>query len=262
MAAADDELDGRVAIVTGSSSYIGHAIGERLHQVGASVVMGDVAPSDPPTSNGILELVADITVDSDLDRLVSTAVEEFGCIDVLVNGAAIFLDDGIATSRSDWHRALDVNLVASAVLMDKVVPHMVGRGGGSIINIASISGKQSQPDRLVYPVTKTAVMGLTRNGAQLLAGAGIRVNSVSPGWTWSRALSERYGTRERADELAAEFQPLGRMADPEEIADAVVFLASDRASFITGADLAVDGGYAALGPEALGQAFVKFPTVG
>ncbi len=127
--------------------------------------------------------------------------------------------------------------------------------------IASVSAKHSQPDRLVYPVTKSALLGVTRNSAQLLAGRSIRVNSVSPGWTWSRNIERRYGTRERADSVAAEFQALGRLANPDEIADAVLYLLSDRASFVTGADLAVDGGYSAMSPEALGQAFEKIPVI-
>lgn len=260
------DLDGRVAIVTGSASLIGTAIAAQLIQDGARVVMADVdtehgAPAAAGLGKAARFVRTDLTDDVSLDTLVGTAIEEFGGIDILVNGAAVFDEQRLDTTRADWHRSLDINLVASAVLMGKVVPHMRERGGGSIINIASISGKQSQPDRVVYPVTKAAVLGLTRNAGQLLAGDGIRVNTVSPGWTWSRSLAGRYGTRKRGDELAAEFQPLGRLADPEEIAEAVVFLAGDRSSFITGADLAVDGGYAAVGPEALGQPFEKIPTV-
>ena len=259
------DLDGKVAIVTGSASLIGTAIAARLIQDGARVAMADVDTEHGATAAAGLGEAArfvetDLTDDASLDSLVDTAIREFSGIDILVNGAAVFDEQQLDTTRADWHRSLDINLVASALLMGKVVPRMRERGGGSIINIASISGKRSQPARVVYPVTKAAVLGLTRNAGQLLAGDGIRVNAVSPGWTWSRSLAGRYGSRERGDELAAEFQPLGRMADPEEIAEAVAFLASDRSSFITGTDLAVDGGYAALGPEALGQPFDKFPT--
>jgi NAD(P)-dependent dehydrogenase (short-subunit alcohol dehydrogenase family) len=113
----------------------------------------------------------------------------------------------------------------------------------------------------VYPTTKSALLGLTRNLAQELAPDRIRVNHISLGWTWSRNIERRYGSRERADKFAAEFQALGRMADPEEVGEPVVFLCSDRSSFVTGAAIAVDGGYMALGPEALGQAFDKVPVI-
>jgi len=258
------ELDGRVAVVTGAASYIGAAIAGRLVGAGAMVVLGDV---DAALGRGITQplgdaarfVEVDVTSDDDLDSLVDTAVAEFGGIDIAIAAAAIFDDAQLETTRDQWRHSFDVNVIGAAMLIEKAVPHIERRGGGAVVIVASVSAKQSQPDRIVYPVTKTALLGLTRNASQLLAGRSIRVNAVSPGWTWSRRIEQRYGSRQRADAVAAEFQALGRLADPEEIADAVAYLCSDQASFVTGADLAVDGGYGAMSPEALGQAFEKYP---
>ena len=261
-----NEFAGKVAVVTGAASYLGTAICSQLVAAGARVVVGDLDEAIGGEVAAQLGASArfvrtDVSRDEDLDALISTAVREFGGLDLVVSAAAVFVDAQMDTTREQWHHALDVNVIAASMLIEKSVPHMVQRGGGAVVIIASISAKSSQPDRLVYPVTKSALLGLTRNSAQLLAGRSIRVNSVSPGWTWSRNIERRYGSRQRADSVAAEFQALGRLAHPEEIADAVLYLLSDRASFVTGADLAVDGGYAAMGPEALGQAFVKIPVI-
>jgi NAD(P)-dependent dehydrogenase (short-subunit alcohol dehydrogenase family) len=244
------QLAGKVGLVTGGASLIGAAVADRLVEAGARVGLGDSARF----------VRADVTSDDDLDNMIDTATTEFGGVDLAVSASAIFDDDLLDTSREQWQRSFDVNVIGAAMLIEKAAPIIEKRGGGAVVIIASVSAKQSQPGRIVYPATKSALLGITRNAAQLLGGRSIRVNTVSPGWTWSRNIEKRYGSRERADALAAEFQALGRCADPEEIADAVVFLCSDRASFITGADLAVDGGYSAMGPEALGQAFEKYPT--
>jgi NAD(P)-dependent dehydrogenase (short-subunit alcohol dehydrogenase family) len=259
------ELADKVAVVTGGASFIGAAIAAGLVDAGARVVLGDV---DETSGSAIAQRLGDaarfvrtdVASDTDLEALVTTAVDVFGGVDIAVPAAAVFDDDLLETTRAHWQRSFDINVIGAAMLIEKSVPHIVTRGGGAVVIVASISAKQSQPGRIVYPVTKTALLGLTRNAAQLLADRSIRVNAVSPGWTWSRNIEARYGSRERADALAAEFQALGRLAEPEEIADAVVYLCSDRASFVTGADLAVDGGYGAMGPEALGQAFDRYPV--
>jgi len=262
-----DDLTGRVALVTGASSFIGLATVHLLREHGACVVAADLPAALPAlaevghASDRVVVTAADVREDADLDHLLATARERFGGVDLLVNGAATFADDRLASDRATWLRSLDTNVVAMARLIDLAAPLMTERGAGAVVNIASISGLRAQPDRVVYPVTKAAVLGLTRNAALALAGQGIRVNAVLPGWTWSRNIERRYGTRQRADACAAEFQALGRLADPAEVAEAILFLLSPRASFITGAELCVDGGYAAMSPEALGQPFQKVPVL-
>jgi NAD(P)-dependent dehydrogenase (short-subunit alcohol dehydrogenase family) len=260
------ELNGKVALLTGAGSLIGAAIGQRLVDEGAQVVMGGRdtalgAEVSEPLGDAARFIRTDITIDADLDAMVNLAVDDFGGVDLVISGAAVFDCGMLETTRDQWRRSFDINVISAAMLIQKAVPHMRHRGGGSVVIIGSISGKTSQPNRIVYPTTKTALLGLTRNTSQALAADNIRVNHMSLGWTWSRNIEKRYGSRSRADAFAAEFQPMGRMANPQEAADPVIYLCSDRASFITGADLAVDGGYAAIGPEALGQAALKVPVL-
>jgi NAD(P)-dependent dehydrogenase (short-subunit alcohol dehydrogenase family) len=252
------DLDGKVAIVTGGATLIGAKVLEAFVREGARVVSADINAEDgrrvcEGLGEAALFVETDVTQDEQLDALVAATVDAFGGIDVLVNCAATYLDNHLETTREEWLRAFDVNVVSGVQLLRRVLPYMQERGGGAIVNFASISGKRAQPLFFVYPVTKAAILGLTRNEALKLAEHGIRVNSVSPGWTWSNPMVQFFGEREKVDAVAAQLQLPGRTAEPEEVAEAVVFLASDRASFITGEDLAVDGGYTAIGPEQMGQ---------
>lgn len=252
-------------IITGGASLIALATARRLIADGANAVLGDINPEagaaiEAEFGDSVRYVVGDVTDDAYLDRLVAICVDEFGGVDALVHAAVTFADSTYDTTRAEWHRAIDINLVSAAVLTQKVLPSMKAQGKGAIVYVASISGMRAQPTRMVYSVTKAGLHMLAKTGATQLAKHNIRVNSVSPGWTWSHNIAARYGGRERADAFAAEFQTLGRMADPEEIASGVVWMLSDEASFVTGTDLAVDGGYSALSPEALGQPQAKFPV--
>ncbi len=258
-------LDGKVIVATGGGSLIAKALAEQVIGEGGKIVLCDRNDAYADETRDVLGdsgnfLVGDATDDAFLDSALAEAASRFGGIDGVVSAAATFNDALYDTSRADWLEALNINIVSPAILTQKAVPYLEQRGGGAVVYVASISGFRAQPNRMVYPASKAALLMLAKTGGVQLAPKNIRVNTLSPGWTWSRNIENRYGSRERADAFAAEFQCLGRMAEPAEIASGICYLLSPAASFITGTDLAVDGGYTALGPEALGQPQLKFPA--
>jgi NAD(P)-dependent dehydrogenase (short-subunit alcohol dehydrogenase family) len=244
-------LSGKTAIVTGGATLIGRAVVRAFTDRGANVAVADIdAEGGAQLGDDIFFSVTDIRDDAQIERFVAETVERFGGVDFLVNLACSYVDEGFASPRADWSESLDVNVVSAVMTARAVHPHMVARGGGAIVNFTSISSKVAQTGRWLYPVGKAALVQLTRNMAMDLAADGIRVNSVSPGWTWSKVMVELSGDdRTKTDAVAAPFHLLGRTGDPEEVAEVVLFLCSDNASFVTGADYAVDGGYSAMGPE-------------
>lgn len=251
----------KTVIVTGGAQGIGYAVAERARQEGAQVVIADhhvdygLAAEKQLKENGydVLFIEADIADEATIVSMVERTVDHFGKIDMLVNCAAVFIMRGLEATVEEWRRIMDLNIMGQALCVKHTSPYMEKIGKGSIVNIASISGHIAQPKYLTYNATKATVVNMTRCMAMDLADAGIRVNAVNPGTVWNKNnerfhLEELGLTRDQANQHPdiGGMHMLKRTADPEEIASAVIFLLSDEASFITGENLMVDGGYTAM----------------
>jgi len=253
-------LTGRVAVVTGGADGIGRATSLRFAQEGAAVVVADINTELGPRVVAEIEgaggralfVECDVSREPSVERMVAATVAAYGKIDTLVNNAAIFVLRGIDADVEDWRQILDVNVVGTALVTKHAVPHIRRAGGGAIVNLGSISSFIAQPQFVTYNATKAALATMTRCMALDLAPDRIRVNAVCPGTIWTQIV-ERLTREAGMDRAAADVDPgwggscmLKRIADPSEVAAAILFLVSDDASYVTGSHLMVDGGYTAV----------------
>jgi len=249
------DLEGRVALVTGATSGIGRATALRFAEAGARVALvgrsgetlKEVAGRARERGGEAVEVRADVTVEEDARRAVAEAVEKFGGLDVLVNAAGIISNGTVETTTlADWDAMMNVNLRSVFHLMQLCAPHLERRPG-NVVNVSSVTGLRAFPGVLAYCVSKAGADQLTRCAALELAPKGVRVNAVNPGVVITE-IHKRGGMSE--DKYAAflehskQTHPIGRVGSPEEVAELILFLASDRASWITGATYSIDGGRA------------------
>ena len=251
----EKQFTGKVAFVTGATSGIGQACAMAFAHAGANVVcvgrneeaLRELERNLLKTSSGVLTIRADLLHEDEAERAVQHAVAVFGGIDVLVNAAGHISSGTIEnTSLQAWDDMMNVNVRASFVLMQKAAPSLIARRG-NIVNISSVTGLRAFSGVLAYCVSKAALDQLTRCAALELAAQGVRVNAVNPGVVVTQ-IHKRGGMSEQAYaaflEHSKSTHPLGRTGTPEEIASLVLYLASDDASWITGATYSIDGGRA------------------
>lgn len=250
-------LANKVAIVTGAASGIGRATAQLFAKEGARLILNDIDADGLEKlavqlgTDRAKSVVGDVTREETARRLAQAAISSFDRIDVLVNNAGIhFVKDITEMTVDEWDRLMNINLKSMFLCCKHVIPRMLAQAKGAIVNLASISSFIGQEmdgaSTFAYNVTKAGALQLTKSLASRYAAEGIRVNCVCPGNVETNII-QRGSSEEVAEfwRLAARAEPIGRNAQPEEIANAILFLASDEASFVTGCPLLVDGGYLA-----------------
>ena len=247
-------LENKVTFVTGAGRGIGRAIAHKMAQEGAMLALAEI---DFESAQSVAEellkqdckalaIQTDITRETDVQAAISRAIEYFGRVDILVNNAGKnFYYDATTMSEADWDNAMNVDVKGAWLCCKHVLPSMKAAKAGSIINIASVHARITAPGHFPYAAAKSALVGLTRNLALDYAPYNIRVNAICPGWVRTSLVQGWFDQQvdpKAAEERVLSFQPLGRIGTPDEIANFVAFVASDEATFITGAELGIEGG--------------------
>jgi NAD(P)-dependent dehydrogenase (short-subunit alcohol dehydrogenase family) len=247
------QLEGKLAVITGAATGIGKATAKHFVRDGARVVIGDI--NEEAARATVAELGgddkarfvrADVSRASDMEALMETAAEVLGGLDVIVNNAGIQRSGAVTEfPESEWDALMAVNPKSCFLAARYGVPHLRRRGGGAIVNTASIAGLKGGPGMTAYSASKGAIVAFSKALAAELAPDGIRVNSICPGWIdtpFNQPAIDFMGGRERQEKIVRASVPLGVQGTPDQIAPGIAFLASDAASYITGQALVVDGG--------------------
>jgi NAD(P)-dependent dehydrogenase (short-subunit alcohol dehydrogenase family) len=246
-------LNGKSAVVTGAGSGIGRAIALAFARAGAQVACVDLdAKSAAATSaeaeksgQRAIAITCDVGVEDDVKAAADKILAAFKAVHILVNGAAGTDPNGsvLDLSWADWSRVMAVNVGGAFLMSRALLPSMIAAGGGSVIHVASQLGSVAAPRRAVYCTSKGALLQLAKSMATDHAAQNVRVNTLSPGAVETDRLIKRFGSMEEARRISGPKHLLGRLGQPDEIAAAAVFLASDASRFMTGSDMLVDGGY-------------------
>lgn len=249
-------LEGKVVVITGAATGIGRASAELMAREGASIVIGDVNEIDAAETTKLINekggeaifVKTNVSDESDVENLVNIVVEKYGRLDCAFNNAGI--EGALAPTsdhrEADWNKVIDINLKGVFLCMKHQIRAMLGTGGGCVVNTASALGKVACPNMPAYVASKHGVIGVTRAAALEYSRHGVRINAIAPGVIETPMMRDRvFDQAPEAEEALLAMHPIGRFGRPEEIAEAVRWLCSDAATFVTGEVLSVDGGFVA-----------------